>query len=198
MDSCELFSRHPGKKYGFTLTTLDAYLVGMVQLSQCMTMWLHPVDMLRAGHKVIQTKCYAEISTVIDFPYPVLTKINGVDDLDHLHTRNITIKRAYSEPGEHVLSGDAGDYEMKSQLKAAMDLTRKHWSTLPTYRQPVWFVQPLLPTMSENCEVRCFFVGMEWLYSVATLCGSGGVEAELLWESLPLPNVMYAILCFLQ
>jgi hypothetical protein len=130
---------------------------------------------------------------LMGLPYPLLTTIHNVDDLDHFQTQDIIIKRTYSSCSQHVLFGNAADYQLKGKLKSEMDLTHKNWSMLPTPQQPVWFIQPLLPTMSENCEVRCFFVGMKWLYSVVTHFVDGKIEVGPLWGCLPLSNIMYVI-----
>jgi hypothetical protein len=178
------------------LEKLDAYLAGVVKLSERTVVWPHPIERLRDGHKVIQTGRYAEIAASMGFSYPLLTTIHDANDLELLQTQNIIINRTHSECSRHVLFGNAGDYQFKSKLRAEMDLTRKHWSTLPTRQQPVWFMQHL-PAMSEKCEVRCFFVGMEWLYSVVTHFVDGQMEVEPLWGCLPLDNVMYVIFTFL-
>jgi hypothetical protein len=185
----------------------------MVKLSKTVMIWPHPVDLLRGGHKLIQTRTYAEIATSIGSPYPLLTTIHDVNDLDCLRSKDVIIKRAYSECGEHVLFGNSADADLKAKLQREMEITRKHWSSLPPHRQPVWLMEPLLPTMDEKCEVRCFFVGMKWLYSVVTGKGSekldesgkkpdedgedGEVmEASQFYGALPLTNIAYVICRF--
>jgi hypothetical protein len=49
-----------------------------------------------------------------------------------------------------------------------MSATTEHYSGLPAFLQPVWFAQPFLPTMQDKCEVRCFFIGEEWLYAAVS------------------------------
>jgi hypothetical protein len=72
-----------------------------------------------------------------------------------------------------------------------MAKTTEHYSGLPESIQPIWFTQPFLPTMRDKCEVRCFFVGEEWLYAAVSDTDEQGLMHVSPYNgSIPLENLL--------
>src|SRR5262245_62066434 len=151
--------------------------------------WPHPIETLLSGQKIIRLKELARINAEFGNEVPLIANITSVDDLDRLDLRNVVLKRTYSEFGEHVFIGENIN---KERLANMMDQNHEHWSQMPAHYQPVWFVQPLLPTMVEKLELRLVCVNRYPLYGIPMESGIGGrphLVKKMIWPA-PLDNVL--------
>src|SRR5262245_52886176 len=166
--------------------------MGMIILHSKTFVWPNPIETLLCGQKVVHLKELARISAQRGLEVPLIARITSADDLDRMDMRNVIVKRTYSKCGEHVFVGGSVD---KTELTNAMNQQHKYWSGMPAPSQPVWFVQPRLPTTAEKRQVRLVYVNRLPLYGVLTESGVSGnskVVEELCWVA-PLDNVLSVI-----
>jgi hypothetical protein len=181
--------RNPEKCYGFTHESHQKYLEGMAILSSTTIIWPHPIETLWGGQKVVRMGKVARISANLGTEVPLIATIASPDDLDRLDLRNVVIKRTYSECGEHVFYGRNMD---RKALSLTMDMTHERWFAMPAEYQPVWFVQPFMPTIQEKLELRIVCVGRIPLYGVVIERGNHEEPdkvGQFLWAA-PLNNVL--------
>lgn len=89
---------------------------------------------------------------------------------------NVVIKRTHSETGRHVYFPSDDNAKKQNALREKVDI-----------HDAMWFMQSFTPFLKQGGEIRMFFAGMKYIYSMLTVKNETGGDSD--WRFDPVETV---------
>ena len=163
--------------YELSLTEMHQIWEGMSTLSQSLTIWPDPRDLLMGGSKIFLESIISLAAISLDLKHPqavhVQPSIKVVQDIVERRSAAV-LKRDFSSHGHHVFSVHTKDAveKFQSRIEEEEAVSASRFGPFP---HPCWFIQPYNPALVYLGEIRAFVVnGCIFKQIVTALSPTGG------------------------
>jgi len=169
--------------------------LGMNILSESVTIWPDPRDLLMTGSKVYLSLLISKVATSLGHSHPravtIEPTVKNVEDIVHGRSSAV-LKREFSSHNYHVISvhTDNATEKFKCRMKSEEETYSASKGIFP---RPLWFIQPYIASLVYLGEIRVYLVnGALFKHIVTNPAAAGPLEITEPIMFTPLNKLRYA------
>ena len=161
-------SRDPSSNYELSAQDVRSLWEGMCSLSEHITIWPHPADLLRHGNKLAYIKHLKEIAQEITHTrYPDIFLVEDPLSLVGIKSEEMILMRNYRSSHEGIII--TGDASFDALLKEDVALSQEQYGYFEDWIKPQWFSMPHSMEFTAFGELRAFFIGGHLIYVMSDI-----------------------------
>lgn len=147
--------------YDLSYGEMGQLWTGMSVLTQTLTIWPHPLDLLMTGSKIFLNRLITASATSMGLSHLQILPVKEPKQVvKAIADKKISavLKRDYSSQGRHVISVRTPD--PFKRLESLLDEETNAYSAdlQRHFPRPVWFIQPFNPALTYFGEIRVYLV----------------------------------------
>jgi hypothetical protein len=176
-----VFSEDSSSLYHLSIQDMEKFWAGMSSLTERITVWPEPRDLLFAGSKLFLDVLIREAAEFLNVSYPISTPVTPSKSIIRKIIQEkvaATLKREYSSHGNHVFTRHTRN--ALDKFTTCIDDEREAYNKSTLFPLPVWYLTPYNPSLIYLGEIRVFLVNGVLFQSVVTTPKQDGPELDII------------------